>query len=189
MNITPEEAQAALNDIQQASTKARSFLHISAYYALLWGAVWTSGFLATQLRPQLINWIWIVMIIIGIVGSAIFGSTQGTRMRAAPGSREAFIGSRLAMFYGMLYGFAILWLILFPLSYLQIGMFWITVTMFGYIISGIWFQQSLFIAFGVGITLMSVLGYYLLPHYFWLWAAVFAGLPLIGMGLYFLRHK
>ncbi|MEO6890412.1 MAG: hypothetical protein ABI324_15625, partial [Ktedonobacteraceae bacterium] len=174
---------------QQASTKARSFLNISAYYALLWGAVWTIGFLATQLRPQLINWIWIVMIIIGIAGSAIFGSTQGTRMRAAPGSHEAFIGSRLAMFYGVLYGFAILWLILFPLSYLQIGMFWITVTMFGYIISGIWFQQSLFIAFGIGITLMSVLGYYLLPHYFWLWAAVFAGLPLIGMGLYFLRHK
>jgi hypothetical protein len=38
-------------------------------------------------------------------------------------------------------------------------------------------------------TLMSVLGYYALPRSFWLWAAVFAGLPLMGMGVYYLRRK
>ena len=42
MNITPEEAQAAHNDIQDASTKARKVANTWAYYMLLWGVIWTA---------------------------------------------------------------------------------------------------------------------------------------------------
>ncbi len=189
MNITPEEAQAALNDIRHVTTRTQGTLNTWAYYMLLWGVVWTIGFLATQFKPQLVNWIWIVMIIAGIVGSAFLGITQGGRMRLAPGSYAAFINSRLGIFYGVLYGFAILWQIIFSLTPLQIGMLWITVVMFGSIIAGAWLQERMSIGLGVGITIMSVLGYYLLPNYFWLWAAVFAGLPLAGVSIYFLRQR
>ena len=189
MNITPEEAQAALHDIQQARATACSILRFFAYDMLLWGGVWTVGFLASQFQPQLIIWIWVVMVTIGVVGSAIIGSVQGRRVRATPGSHSAFVGSRLGIFYGTLYGFAILWLTIFPLTSLQIGMLWITVVMFSFIISGVWLRQSTSIGLGVGITLMSVLGYYLVPHYFWLWSAVFAGLPLFGTGMYLLRKR
>jgi hypothetical protein len=189
MNITPEEAQAALNDIQDASTKARNVANTWAYYTLLWGVLWTIGFIATQFQPQLAIWIWIVMVCIGMVGSAILGFIQGGRMRPAPGSHAAFVNSRIGIFFGVLYAFAILWLIIFPLTSLQIGMLWITVVMFGSIIAGVWLREPLSIGMGVGITLMSVVGYYLLPHYFWLWAAIFAGLPLIGVSIYYLRQK
>lgn len=189
MNITPEEAQAALNDIQDASTKARNVMKMWAYNMLLWGIVWTFGFLATQVKVQWATGIWIVMVVIGMVGSAIIGIIQGGRIRPTPGSHSAFIGSRLGIFYGVLYGFAILWLIIFPLNAMQIGILWITLVMFGTIIAGSWIHEPLAIIEGVGITCLSVVGYYLLPEYFWVWAAVFAGLPLVGISIYYLRKQ
>lgn len=189
MNITPEEAQAALNDIQHATKTARSVFNIWAYHMLIWGSAWTVGFLTSQFRPQWIGWIWAVMVVGGIVGSTIIGIMQGRRVRLAPGSHAAFVSSRLGLFYGVLYCFTILWLIVFPLSLLQVGMLWITVTMFGYIIAGIWLRLPIYIGIGIGVTFMSVLGYYLLPHYFWLWSAAFAGLPLIVVSIYFLRQR
>ena len=90
MNITPEEAQAALNDIQDASTKARNVANTWAYYMLLWGVIWTIGFLATQFQPHWVAGIWIVMVVIGMAGSAILGITQSGRMRPAPGITHGF---------------------------------------------------------------------------------------------------
>jgi hypothetical protein len=189
MNITPEEAQSALDDIQYATKVARNVFNIWSYHMLIWGIVWTIGFLASQLRPQWINMIWIVMVVCGIMGSAIIGTIQGRRVRLVPGSRAAFVSARLGIFYGVLYCFTILWMIIFPLTPAQVSMLWITITMFGYIVGGIWGQQSLYIGLGVGVTLMSVVGYYLLPHYFWLWSAAFAGLPLVVVSIYFLRQR
>lgn len=189
MNITPEEAQAALDNIRQAATKSRTMQHFWAYYLLLWGILWMVGFLASQWQPRLINWIWIVVIVLGMVGSALLGITQGRQMRAAPGSQTALIGSRLGIFNGVLYSFAILWLIIFPLTSEQISMLWITVVMFSSIIAGVWLQEPVSIWLGIGITLMSVIGYFLLPSYFYLWVAIFAGLPLIVASLFFLRKR
>jgi hypothetical protein len=189
MNITPDEAQTALKDIEDASTKARSMANTWAYYMLLWGILWTIGFLVTQFKPHWVTGIWIVMVAIGMIGSTILGIIQGGRTRPAPGSHMAFIGSRLGIFYGVLYCFAILWLIIFPLTSMQIGILWITVVMFGSIIAGTWIHEPLSIIVGVGITCMSVVGYYLVPQYFWIWAAVFAGLPLTAVSIYYLRKK
>jgi hypothetical protein len=189
MNITPEEAQTALNDIQHATRTAQNVFNIWAYHMLIWGIAWTAGFLISQFQFQWINWIWIVLVVAASASSGILGAIQGRRMRIVPGSQAAFISSRLGMFYGVLYGFIILWLILFSLTAVQVLMLWITATMFGYISAGLWFRQMSYVVLGVGITFMSVIGYYLLPHYFWLWSAVFAGLPLVCTGIYFLRRK
>src|SRR5579875_654804 len=116
MNITPEEAQSALDTIKQAKTQACTMVYIWAYYWLLWGAVWTIGFLLTQFEPQLLVWIWSAMIVIGMAGSTIIGIRQGSSMRSTPGSQNAFLGERYGIFNGVLYGFAILWLIIFPLT-------------------------------------------------------------------------
>ena len=189
MNITPEEAQAALDNIQHTTTKAHGISHFWAYYLLLWGIVWRAGFLASQWQPQFIGWIWGIAIVVGMVGSAILGITQGARMRSAPGSRTALIGTQLGIFNGVLYCFAILWLIIFPLTPHQVAMLWITVVMFSTIIVGAWLRIPLPIGLGVGITVLSVPGYYLLPSYFYLWEAVFAGLPLVAVSIYYLRTR
>ncbi len=57
------------------------------------------------------------------------------------------------------------------------------------ITTGLLLQQRLFIILGIGITVMTALGYWLVPTYFWLWIAVFAGLPLIGVSVYLLRRR
>jgi len=189
MNITPDEARTALNDIEYGTAKARNTYNMWSYQMVLWGAIWTIGFLATQVQPQLNNWIWGIMLFVGIAGSTILGITQGRSTRLVPGSRAAFVGSRLGMFYGVLYGFAVLWLIVFPFTSLQTGLFWVTIVMFGSIVAGIWLNQAVSVGLYVGITLVTVLGYFLFPHYFWMWAAVFAGLPLVGMGIYYLRKS
>ena len=189
MNITPQEAQAALDNIRQTTTKAQGMAHFWAYYMLLWGVAWTAGFLASQWLPQFIGWIWGIVIVIGMVGSAILGMTQGERMRSTPGSRMELIGTQLGIFNGVLYGFAILWLIIFPLTLHQIALLWVTVVMFSAIISGAWLRVSLSIVLGMGVTALSVLGYYLLPTYFYLWEAVFAGLSLVAFSIYYLRLK
>jgi hypothetical protein len=189
MNISPEEAQIALEDIRSATTTARSVLNNYAYFLVVWGVVWTLGFLACQFFAQWISWILIVMLVLGMIGSSLVGITQGGRVRMVPGSRMAFVNTRLGMFYGVLYSFSVLWLFLFPRTLLQVGMLWITLVMFGAIVEGIWLQQPVSIGLGIGVTVLSVIGYYLLPHYFWLWVAVFAGLPLIAMGISALRKK
>lgn len=191
MNITPEEAQSALRIIQQAKTQAHAMLNIYAYYWLLWGAVWTVGFLVIQFETQLFAWIMGAMLLAGMAGSGFIGARQGSSMRSTPGSQGPFpvLGLRFALVSGVLYGFAILWLILFLPTPSQTGMLWITVFTLDAIIAGIWCKAPISIGLGIGMTLMSVLGYYVFPHFFWLWAAVFAGLPLIGMGAYYLRQK
>ncbi len=189
MNITPDEAQTALEDIRSTTATAQNVLNNFAYFLVLWGAIWALGFLVCQFVSQWVSWILIVMLVLGMGGSSVVGITQGERVRMVPGSRMAFVGSRLGMFYGVLYSFAALWLFLFSRTLLQVGILWITVVMFGTIIAGVWLQQPVSIGFGIGVTVMSVIGYYLLPHYFWLWVAVFAGLPLIVMGTSVLRKK
>ncbi|HLI05126.1 MAG TPA: hypothetical protein VKV40_00990 [Ktedonobacteraceae bacterium] len=189
MNISPEEAQATLDNFRQTTTKAHGISHFWAYYTLLWGIIWCAGFLASQWQPQFTGWIWGTMVVIGMIGSAILGATQGGRMRPAPGSRTAMINTQPGIFNGVLYGFAILWLIIFTLTPHQIAMLWVTVVMFSTIIAGAWMRIPLSIGLGAGVTVMSVLGYYLLPSYFYLWEAVFAGLPLVAISVYYLWRR
>jgi hypothetical protein len=70
-----------------------------------------------------------------------------------------------------------------------LAMLWITVVMLATITTGILLQQRLFIIVGVAITVMASIGYWAVPQYFWLWVAVFAGAPLIGVSLYLLRRR
>jgi len=188
MNVSPEEAQEALAAIQQTTVKTRRGLAYYAYQQILWGLLWFAGFLVSQfVQPAMLNWVWIVVPIVGVIGSALMGISQGRRMRVTPDSRLAFISSRVGIFFGSLYGFGIIWFVIFqPLRVLQIALFWITLVMFSYIVAGAWLRIPLLIGIGVGVTVMSLLGYYLLPGYFYLWSALFAGGTLLGSGIYIL---
>ncbi len=134
MNITPEEAQMALNDIQHATKRARSVFNIWAYHMLIWGCVWTIGFLVSQFRPQ---WINCYMDSNGSYVALRFdchwydtGKTR-TRWFRDHGGLHQFAHWAFSMgcftvlsFSGLLY---------FPLTAPQVAILWITVMMFGYI--------------------------------------------------------
>jgi hypothetical protein len=72
---------------------------------------------------------------------------------------------------------------------MQSALLWNTVIMFAAIVSGAWLREPVLIGCGVAVTLLSTVGYWLLPQYFWLWVAVFAGPPLIVVSLYLWRRR
>jgi hypothetical protein len=72
---------------------------------------------------------------------------------------------------------------------MQSTLLWITVVMFAAIITGVWLREPVLIGCGMAVTVLSTLGYWLIPQYFWLWVAVFAGLPLIGVSVYLWRRR
>jgi hypothetical protein len=82
-----------------------------------------------------------------------------------------------------------LWQVTFPLTAMQAALLWITVIMLAAITTGIWLKDAVLIGGGVGVTVLAVLGYWLLPQVYWLWVAVFAGLPLIGLSLYLWNRR
>jgi hypothetical protein len=178
MNISPEEARESMAAVQQTGTKLRKAYGYNGYYLILWGLIWFFGFLASQYLPfGPRSWIWGVLVTIGWVSSALLGIYQSKQIRS-------IIGARIGMFYGALIGFSVLWFIILRPSSIQQGvLFLVTLILFGGVVAGI-FARSLSSVIGcVAITVLSVIGYYLLPSYFYLWEAIFGGLSMFGIGL------
>lgn len=128
-------------------------------------------------------------ILVGLVCSFLFWQWRTSVVRFTPGSQSAYIHNRLPIFYAVLYAFFLLWQFMLDLPDMRLAMLWITVVMLATIVTGLLLQQPLFVGCGFGITIMCALGYWLIPDYFWLWIAVFAGAPLTGLSLYFLWRR
>jgi hypothetical protein len=187
MNISRDEAQASLNAIQDAKKIPHRLLNSWIVSIFVCGVIWTVSFAASQFLPESPLWSMSESFLVGIAFSVYWGRRHITAIRLAPQSRLAFLQARLPIFYGVLYLFFILWQIAFSLSAMESALLWITVIMFAAIITGLWLQESVLIGCGVGITVLSAVGYWFIPNYFWLWVAVFAGLPLIGVSFYLWR--
>jgi len=189
MNLSHDEAQAALNDIYQATAQAHHLLKAWLYSILVCGIVWTVAFAVAQWQPLTPVWSAGETILVGVVCSFLFAQRLTPVVRFTPGSRSAFLHSRIPIFYGILYAFFVLWQFMLDLTTMQVAALWITVVMLATITTGLLLQQRLFIVSGLGVTVMTALGYWLVPDYFWLWIAGFAGLPLIVVSLYLLRRQ
>ncbi|HLX56882.1 MAG TPA: hypothetical protein VKR83_07645 [Ktedonobacteraceae bacterium] len=178
MNISPEEAQEALAAIKQTNTQMHKAYGYNGYYLMLWGLIWFVGFLASQyIQSSLINWIWGGLITIGWVVSTFLGVNQSKQVRS-------IVGPRIGFFYLALIGFTIFWfIILQPLEVKQGILFLISIIMFGGVVVGVFARSTSTITGSVSITVLAVVGYYLVPVYFDLWVAVFCGLAMFGIGL------
>lgn len=177
MNVSPEEAQEALSTIQLTLVKTRKSYGYNGYYLITWGLIWFVGFLANQYLPNgPLGWIWGGLSTIGWVLSAALGIYQSRHVRSTMNSRVGF-------FYLALFVFAVLWfVILEPLTVKQGVLFFITLILFGGIVAGV-FVRSISTIIGCGgITILALIGYYLLPAYFYVWMAIFGGLTMVGIG-------
>jgi hypothetical protein len=189
MNLSRDDAQAALDDIQRATARTYPLLRAWLYSVLVIGVVWTVAFSVSQWMGPSPVWTAGETILVGVVCSFLFAQWLTSEVRFTPGSRSAFLHTRLPIFYAVLYAFFILWQFMLDLPQMQLAMLWVTVVMLATITTGIFLQQRLLIIFGVAITLMASIGYWAVPQYFWVWIAAFAGLPLIGVSLYLLRRR
>ena len=189
MNLSPDEARSALDDIRQATVQTQHLLRAWLYSVLVCGIVWTLAFAVAQWQPLAPIWSAGETMLVGLVCTFFFWQRRVTVVRFTPGSRSAFLHSRLPIFYGLLYAFFLLWQLTFDLTTMQLALLWVTVVMLAVITTGLLLQQRLFIICGLAITALTVVGYWLVPAHFWLWIAVFAGLPLIVISIYLLRKQ
>lgn len=178
MNISPEEAQASLKIIQETQAKTKRLIGVSGYFSIIWGLVWFLGLLGNQYLPGDDAWIvWAPACTIGWILSALLGISLGKRTRSETGPRFAF-------FFLALGCFAVLWFFLMqPASWKQNSLFIMTVFMFGGMATGIIGRILPLILCNLAMTVLLVIGYYLVPAYFFLWAAIFCGLAMVGIGL------
>lgn len=184
MNISPEEAQASLAAIQQTRAKMHRMASISGYYLVIWGLVWFFGCLGNQFLPFDRVWlVWAPACTVGWILSTILGIYQGRQTHAASSSRIGF-------FFLALFGFAVLWFIIIqPVSEKQDALFIITLFMFGGVVAGIMTCVIPTIIGSLSVAALAVIGYYLLPSYFFLWVAIFCGLTMVGIGLELLLRR
>lgn len=178
MNISPDEAQASLAAVQQTRAKMRKLAGTSSYFAIVWGLVCFFGFLATQFLPSGYIWLaWLPLVLAGGVISSFIGYHIGTQSRSAVGARHAF-------FYLALFGFTIIWLIIMqPLSLKQDFLFLASVILFGGVVSGVLQRAVPGVVVSLAFLAITLIGYYLLPAYFYLWMAVFYGLLFAAFGV------
>ena len=180
MNISPEEAQEALAAIELTKAKTRKGQGYAGYYLMIWGTVWFIGFLVSQYQqssPVVVGWTWGGLILAAMITCTVMGVRQGKYVRSQ-------IGPRVGYFYFTLFVFTALWYILMaPQSVKQGAMFFVTIIMFAGTVIGIFSRSISTIVGCVSLTILAIIGYYLVPGYFFLWEAVFGGGMMIAIGL------
>lgn len=183
MNISPNEAEEALEAIQQVTQKTRRSIANSGAHVFLivTGAVWLVGFLSTQFLPaQVVQYVWTAASLLGSGVGVLLGIQQGRRMRNPSFGPTARRASLFWLFLALYAAAAIA--VARPTDGKQVTMFIVLFIMLGQLsmgmlvsFSGVWWALP--------ITALALLGYFLLPEFFYVWMAVLGGGGMIALGL------
>ena len=184
MTVSPDEAEEALAVVKKMAQKtrhsiARSGAHI---FLIVTGIVWLVGFLATQfLTGNIVANIWIGMSVLGSAISILLGMRMGPRVRGpsiATSTKRAVTFWLLLVFYGI----ATI-AIARPTDGKQLTMFIILFIMIGQLSMGLLLSFSS-TWWALPITILALIGYFLLPDFFYLWMGILVGGGMISLGLY-----
>ena len=184
MNISPTEAEEALAAIQSVMQKTRRVISSSGAYIFLivWGTVWLLGFLNSQFLPnETANYVWMVLDILGGIVSAVLGIRMNRGVRSTAPITN---GKRIAFFWLLLFLFCVAAIaVAQPVEGKQIAMFIILFVTVG------WMAMGLLLSFasiwwGLAITILALVSYFLLPGVFYLLMAIVGGGGMIILGLY-----
>ena len=179
ISLNPAQAQAALREIELIASRTRKAIAQGPASAMLilWGCVWAAGFSFTEFFPERAGTAWLVLDLCGIVGSIVVGLLP---RRPVTGGGDVRVG----IFWMLLFLYAGLWMwMLRPVNGVQIGAYWATVPMFGYVVGGLWLSRF-FIFLGALVTVLTILGLTLFHQHFNLWMAVLGGGSLVVAGIY-----
>jgi hypothetical protein len=176
MPLSPQEAAQSLEDVRQTEQRSAEAYgyQIASNHLILWGLVWLIGYGATDLRPDLANIVWPVLMLLAISAS-FFMPKSGKR-----NWRWAALVPIVFVFIAATY--AVMW----PVSGAQQGAF--IPLMVAAIYSGVGLWAGLrYLAIGVALAALTLGGFFFLHMHFLLWMAVVGGGALIVTGLWFRR--
>lgn len=184
MNISPNEAEESLAAIEEMRQRTRQSIASSGTHIslIITGIVWMVGFICTQfLSGQILTYIWIGLSVIGGCLAAFLGSRMGRRVHspsAGVTTRRMTLVWLLLVVYCMA-AIAVAW----PLDSKQITMFIVLFVLIGWMMMGLLLDFNSFWP-GLIIIALALVGYFLLPDYFYLWMGVLVGGGVIGLGIY-----
>ena len=184
MNISPNEAEEALDAIREVMRKTRRVISSSGAYKflILWGIIWMIGFLNSQFLPEnTASYVWMGLDILGGILSAVIGLSLNRGVRTNLPSTS---GKRIALFWLLMFLYCVAAIsVAWPVDGKQLAMFIIFFVTIG------WIAMGLLLSFasawwGLGLVALSLIGYFLLPAFFYLWMAILGGGGMIGLGVY-----
>jgi hypothetical protein len=181
--IDPREAASALADIDSIVHRVRQSMiyRIGSLMLVLWGALILVGNIATEFSPRQGGYIWIAVNVLGCAGSFVVGAFESRRT----GVRRYDL--KMAAAFVLFFAFGILWsTALGHFTPRQLGAFWPTYFMMLYTLVGLWVGPA-FVAIGLGVTVLTVIGYFFSGDAFNLWMAVANGGGLVLGGLWMRR--
>jgi hypothetical protein len=184
MSIDAREAASALSDISEIARRVRqsTIYNLASLMLVMWGALVFAGYLATYVSPRHAGYAWFAVYAGGIAGSVVVSASN----RARSGIRTFDIRMLAAFLLFIAFGiFASVWLGHFTPR--QMGTFWPIYFMLVYTIAGLWVGHA-FVAIGLGITALTLAGYFFVGDAFDLWMAFVDGGGLVLGGLWMRRN-
>jgi hypothetical protein len=181
--IDPREAASALADIDQIARRVRQsrIYDFASLMLIVWGVLIFAGNIASFLWPRHAGYVWVAVNVMGVAGSFAVSAFAGRRM-SGPGYDLRVVAAFLLFF-----AFGVLWsIVLGHFMPRQLGVFWPTYFMMVYTIVGLWIGPA-FVAIGLGITALTLIGYFFIGAAFDLWMAFVNGGGLMLGGLWMRR--
>ena len=178
--IDPKEAASALSDIESIVHRVRQsrIYNLASLIMIMWGVVTFAGYLNAYLLPRSAGYGWIAVYVAGIAGSAVISAFQRARSGVRTFDIRVFVAFVLFVAFGIFCS-----AVLGHLTPRQMGTFWPIYFMLVYTIAGLWAGQA-FVAIGLGIIALTLVGYFLIGDAFDLWMAFVNGGGLVLGGLW-----
>jgi hypothetical protein len=179
-----QESLAAIEDTMLRTRKAVGASRGSPYL-ILWGLLMTTAYAFSHFYPKYSHLAFIMMAVIGNAGAILIHWKFERKM---PFKEPVALKTNLRIWalWGALFLYVVIWLNLFaPSTGIQINAFIVTAVMFGMIILGLWFTAYFMVWLGLFITAVTLIGVFLLPHYYYCpWMAVMCGGVMFCTGLF-----
>jgi hypothetical protein len=182
-DIDPGEAATALSDINEIARRVRqsTIYNLASLMLIMWGVLVFAGYLVTYLSPRHAGYAWIAVYVAGIAGTVVISASNHARSGIRTFDIRMFAAFLLFVVFGI---FSSVWLGHFTPR--QMGTFWPIYFMLVYTLAGLWVGQA-FVAIGLGIIALTLIGYFFVGGAFDLWMAFVNGGGLILGGLWMRR--
>jgi hypothetical protein len=181
--IDSREASEALADIHDIVGRVRQsrIYDLASQMMVMWGVLVFAGYLVTYLVPPYAVMGWVSVYVIGIGGWGAFSAINW------PKSGVRTFDLKLLYALAMIIVFGVFCCVFGHFGPRQLSTFWPIYFMLFYSIAGLWFGYA-FIAIGVAVTALTLVGYIYLGNSFDLWMAFVNGGGLALGGLWMRRN-
>jgi len=181
MSLTPNEAAAALRDIESAGRRSGQAFgyRMSAPHLVIWGIVWVVGYAGSDLVPHLTNVLWPAVVLVGTIASLVIGALTGRANKVG----RAGDGWRFGLLVVVFWVFLVATFTLMHPGPRAQGAFVPLVIATIYAGVGLWMGLR-FVLLGAAVAALTLFGFFEIQQHFYLWMAAVGGGGLILAGLW-----